>query len=215
MILNMDKTNCHLFTFNRQEFRLRLFYHGRQVTVKDRITYLGVVLDPKLNWGEHVRAIREKAEKRLPILKRLAGCKWGCGRDTLATTYKLYIKPFFNYCNEVLVTASDSTIKPLDIIQNQALRIITGAVKTTPILSMQLLTDLTSVKHDIDRDAGVLLQKLVRLPNNEYWRNYNYTSHRNLKTQQGFNQASFGVIQDLDVSQPPELLTGPWCFLDF
>ena len=40
--------------------------------------------------------------------------------------------------------------------------IITGAVKTSSILPMQLLTNLTSMKHDIHRDSEVLLQKLCK-----------------------------------------------------
>lgn len=76
----------------------------------------------------------------------------------------------------------------LENFQNQAMRIITEAAKTTPILAMQLLTGIEPVHDLIKRRAILLYQKLVRLPNTSFWRNYNYNVPRNLKTQIGFSQ---------------------------
>lgn len=215
MTVNIDKTTCQFFTLNRQPFLPQLFYRGFPINICDNTTYLGCTLDKRLNWKEHVTRINKKAERRLFLLKRLAGCKWGCGRNTLITTYKMYIKPVFTYCNEVLVSASDSVIDKLEKTQNQAMRLITGAVKSTPIAAMQLLTKLPPVKYEIHRDSGILLQKLCRLPGNSYWRNYDYNKQRNLKTQHGFNQVSYRIAKDIDIIREAELLVGPWCPLDF
>jgi hypothetical protein len=58
----------------------------------------------------------------------------------MSTKYKTYIKPLVKYRSEVLVTASNSTLKALETTQNNALRLITGGVKTTPTLALQLDT---------------------------------------------------------------------------
>lgn len=73
------------------------------------------------------------------LVKRLAGCKWGCSGDTLTSAYKLYIKPVFPCCNEVLVSASESTINKFQI-PNQAMGFITVSVNAVPIAAMRSLT---------------------------------------------------------------------------
>jgi hypothetical protein len=69
-------------------------------------------------------------EKKWNVLKRLAGSKWGSSRSVLDATYTAYIKPALQYVYEALITATAA-----GVIQNQALRLITGAVKSTPLAS--------------------------------------------------------------------------------
>ncbi|GFV60396.1 uncharacterized protein LOC103524116 [Trichonephila clavipes] len=140
------------------------------VQQSDVSIYLGCALDNKLKWTKHAELVVSRARKRLSILKRLTGVKWGCNRDTLNKTYKTYIQPVLNYCNEVLISASENVIKLLDTFHNQSLRMITGGVKTTPVLAMQL-------------------------PNNSFWRDYDSDGGRNLKTQKGFIQCVRENIQ--------------------
>ena len=102
---------------------------------------LGVTFDNKLNWKNHMDNIASRIFKRISVLKRLAGSKWGCARSTLNITYQKYILPIITYSCESLVTAQPHTFKVLEHAQNQALRQITGAVKTTPIDAMTFITD--------------------------------------------------------------------------
>ncbi|GFY07860.1 transposable element Tcb2 transposase [Trichonephila clavipes] len=111
MTVNLKKTTCQFFTLNRQPFSPQLVYNDMPVQQSDVSMYLGCALDNKLKWTKHAELVLSKARKRLFILKRLTGVKWGCNRDTLNTTYKTYIQPFLNYCNEVLISASENTQK--------------------------------------------------------------------------------------------------------
>ncbi|GFW54403.1 uncharacterized protein LOC103524116 [Trichonephila clavipes] len=172
MTVNLKKTTCQFFTLNRQPFSPQLVYNGMPVQQSDVSIYLGCALDNKLKWTKHAELVVSKARKRLCILKRLTGVKWGCNRDTLNTTYKTYIQPVLNYCNEVLISASENVRKLLDTFHNQALRMITGGVKTTPVLAMQLLCDLQPFTNIIEKNAAILFNRLIRLPNNSFWRDY-------------------------------------------
>ncbi|GFV60474.1 uncharacterized protein LOC103524116 [Trichonephila clavipes] len=49
---------------------------------------------------------------------------------------------------------------------------ITGGVKTTPVLAMQLLCDLQPFTNIIEKNAAILFNRLIRLPNNSFWRDY-------------------------------------------
>jgi len=57
------------------------------------------------------------------------------------------------YGSEVLLTAAQNKIDAIERLQNRALRIITGAVKTAPIASMQLYTNNLPVFEEIKKQA--------------------------------------------------------------
>ncbi|GFY54269.1 hypothetical protein TNIN_25281 [Trichonephila inaurata madagascariensis] len=52
------------------------------------------------------------------------------------------LRPVIDYGSELLVTASDSALSKLDIVQNKTLRSITGATTSTPVAAMQLQTEI-------------------------------------------------------------------------
>jgi len=79
------------------------------------------------------------------------------------TTYKTYVKPVVKYGSEVLVTASNSTLKALETAQNNALRLITEGVKTTPILALQLYTGHLPITSEIRQQVAILLTKIKEL----------------------------------------------------
>jgi len=100
-----------------------------------------VTFDNKLNWKNHVDNIASRVSKRISVLKRLVGSKWGCARSTLNITYQKYILSIITYSCESLVTAQPHALKVLEHAQNQALRLKTGAVKTIPINAMTFIAD--------------------------------------------------------------------------
>ncbi|PRD30499.1 UNVERIFIED_CONTAM: Ppp4r4 [Trichonephila clavipes] len=59
------------------------------------------------------------------------------------STFTSFIRPVIDYGSELLVTASDSALSKLDIVQNKTLRFITGAATLTPIAAMQLQTEIS------------------------------------------------------------------------
>ncbi|GFW11712.1 uncharacterized protein LOC103524116 [Trichonephila clavipes] len=85
---------------------------------------------------------------------------------------------------------------------------ITGEVKTTPVLAMQLLCDLQPFTNIIEKNAAILFNRLIRLPNNSFWRDYDSDGGRNLKTQKGFIQCVRENIQYKIINDVPfELLS--------
>ncbi|GFY39668.1 uncharacterized protein TNIN_96901 [Trichonephila inaurata madagascariensis] len=106
-----------------------------------------MTFDWKLFWRAHTENIVNRVSNRKTLLKRLAGSRWGCSNHTSYSTYKLLILPILIYCCEPLITASRSVTELLDRVQTQALRIITGAVKTTSIDAMLLTTENKPLKN--------------------------------------------------------------------
>ncbi|GFU72975.1 uncharacterized protein LOC103524116 [Trichonephila clavipes] len=85
---------------------------------------------------------------------------------------------------------------------------ITGGVKTTPVLAMQLLCDLQPFTNIIEKNAAILFNRLIRLPNNSFWWDYDSDGGCNLKTQKGFIQCVRENIQYKVINDVPfELLS--------
>jgi hypothetical protein len=74
------------------------------------------------SWGE-----REKKT----VLKRLAGSKWGSSRSVLNAVYEAYMKLVLQYGCEALITVAPTILNKLEVRQNQAVRLKTGAVRST------------------------------------------------------------------------------------
>ncbi|GFY75678.1 uncharacterized protein LOC103524116 [Trichonephila inaurata madagascariensis] len=53
------------------------------------------------------------------------------------------LRPVIDYGTKLLVTASDSAFSKLDIVQNKALRLTTGAAISTSIAAMKLHTEIS------------------------------------------------------------------------
>ncbi|GFV34767.1 probable RNA-directed DNA polymerase from transposon BS [Trichonephila clavipes] len=132
----------------------------------DCATYLKISLDSRLTWTKHIAKVVENATSKLSLLKRIAGVKWGSSQSVLTSTFTSYIRPVIDYGSELLVTASDSALSKLDIVQNKALRFITGAATSTSIASMQLQTEISSSseRRQYSRLANVFGVSDNRLP---------------------------------------------------
>ncbi|VDO02193.1 unnamed protein product [Rodentolepis nana] len=115
-------------------------YKDTTIEKTKEFTYLGMTFDTKLTWKSHIAKIAERVSNRLNVLNRLAGSVWGCAPSTRETTYKMFIQPMMLYCCEPLITATEEILKPLEKAHNQALRIITGGIKSAPINEMLLVT---------------------------------------------------------------------------
>ena len=112
----------------KKNIELELF--GEKLTAVQQAKLLGVTLDKKLTFNAHIDENAKKGRQRLGLLKLLSGSKWGCKPKTLMRLYKSYIRPVLEYGAPVILGASETYIKKLQIIQNKAIRI---AYKLDPL----------------------------------------------------------------------------------
>ena len=71
-------------------------------------------------------------------MKFLSGIRWGSDRKALEMIYKTIIRSKLDYACQFYGSGCQTDLKGLDIIQNQCLRMILGAQKTSPIISLQV-----------------------------------------------------------------------------
>jgi len=125
-------------------------------------------MDNKLTWKNHVENTISKVNQRQRLIQRLARATWGSTQDTMNNTYRTYVKPVMTCGSEVLVMAGNSTLKALETTQNNALRLITGGVKTTPILALQMYTGHSPIAWEIKQKAAISLIKIRALAQNTW-----------------------------------------------
>ena len=101
--------------------------------------------DSQLLWKEHISILKAKCLKALNLLRAVSSESWGADRCTLMRLYRSIIGPKLKYGALVYCSATDSLLKSLDVIPNEEMRICTGAFKSTPITSLNMLTNEPSL----------------------------------------------------------------------
>ena len=98
----------------------------------ERTTYqkhLGVILDEKLNFKEHVDSTISKVNKGVSLIKKLSH---SLQRKSLVTIYKVFLRPLIDYGDIIYDQPNnDSFCEKLESIQYKAALAITGAIHGT------------------------------------------------------------------------------------
>lgn len=116
---------------NRQNVSIQI--KNSDIPVVNNVKYLGLWLDSSLRWGKHIKELSEKTSKLLNILKLVAGAKWGIHPTYLRRLYISLLRSRLDYAGFLFGDSCQNNLFKLDKIQNQAMRIIGGFIKSTPI----------------------------------------------------------------------------------
>lgn len=131
-----EKTCCINFSRLRNADEPQLSLYAQRIRVGQSVKFLGMIFDRRLTWIDHLKALRAKCMKRLNTLKALSGTKWGADRTTMLRFYKAYVRSCLDYGSQVYSSARPSALKMLDSIHHTALRIASGAFRSTPVPSL-------------------------------------------------------------------------------
>ncbi|GBM86341.1 hypothetical protein AVEN_163348-1, partial [Araneus ventricosus] len=111
------------------------------------IRFFGVIFDRKLTFLPHVLHLRKKCDRSMNILKVLSKTSWGADRTSLLRIYQAVILSRIDYGCMVYGSARPTVLRRLDTIHHSALRICTGAFRTSPVES------LYNISHQLPLDS--------------------------------------------------------------
>lgn len=132
-----DKTSPIIFTRKRRRAPdPTLVCNGKILEYKKSHRILGMIFDQKLNWEEHIMEVKNKAKKRLNILKMLCNVKFGAKRKHLLHIHQSIIVSILEYGAFLYNSAAPSYLKKLEPVHNEGVRIATGAFKSSPTISI-------------------------------------------------------------------------------
>ena len=152
-----------------------LLLNSTQIDEKDSHKYLGLIFDKSLTWNRHVDYLRAVCRKRLNLLKHLSHLTWGADSKSLTRIYDALIKSKIEYGIEAYGSAAPSILGKLDSLQNEALRIATGAFKCTKIASLEVLSGVIPL--DLSRQLKLGKYAL------RVWSNHSNPTNRILRSQ--------------------------------
>ncbi|KAF7250183.1 putative RNA-directed DNA polymerase from transposon BS [Varanus komodoensis] len=111
-----------------------LVLNGVSLPLRDKVSSLGVLLDPELSLEAQVTAVARSAFLQLRLIHQLRPyLEYNC----LATVRHTLVTSRLDFCNALYVGLPLKTVRILQLVQNRAARLLTGTeryVHMTPVL---------------------------------------------------------------------------------
>ena len=111
-ITNKRKPSTHIYTMN-----------GQEIPRRDKYDYLGVTIDPKLSWKDHISRVCGKANRTLGLVKRTLHT---APQQVHKTAYETLVRPSLEYATCAWSPHTQSTIKKVEQVQRAAARFVCG-----------------------------------------------------------------------------------------
>ena len=95
--------------------------------------FLGVLIDEKLNWKDHIANVKSKLSKSTAILYK---CIQVIDSQSMHILYSSLFLPYISYCSEIWGNTYPSNVNCLVVLQKRAIRLLFGAGRldhTTPL----------------------------------------------------------------------------------
>jgi hypothetical protein len=148
LTVNPAKTVTVMFTKKRRFIWNECTLHNIPIPLSSSAKYLGVTLDSKLLWREHLLQQLTKATRLLFACKSMTASKWGLKPSVMFWLYSAVIRPILAHGAIVWwtrlkrVTASVALTR----LQRLALLCMTGALRGTPTAAMEAILSLPPIK---------------------------------------------------------------------
>lgn len=176
MNINPSKTTIVPFTRKRKFSINNLKLKETSLELSRTVKYLGVILDSKLNWNSHIEQVVNKAINALWISKQTFGRQWGLKPKMIHWIYLTIVRPRISYASLVWwpKTNEKSAQKKLGRLQRLATLSITGAMNSTPSISLDALLYLIPLHQFIQLEAE---RSALRVQRTKYFLEGDLTGH--------------------------------------
>ena len=153
--LNLEKTHYLIFCCKKKPVQANecVYINSSSIQRQTTTSFLGVKLDEKLSWKDHIIHVKSKIAKNIGILYK---CKSLFKKSTLLSLYYSFIYPYLTYCIEVWGQAPSKYINSILTLQKRCVRLICHADRRTS--SAPLFSQLNVlILHDVFKYCIMLL----------------------------------------------------------
>ena len=176
--LSVMKTHSVMFTWKRKwNFTKPLKVNGTEIEIKNSTKFLGVILDSKLSWNDHIETQSKKAKGILMQCRRVVGPTWGVTPETMKWIYTAIIRPMLSYAAVVWINGMNTNRNKnlLGSVQRLSNIMVTGALPSTSRGALDKITNLDSIELHIKQQAA---KGALRLRADNTWDNQPIVSSR-------------------------------------
>ena len=124
LTLNVQKTYYMVFHRSRIKTDTHAVITMDNVCLQrtDSFKYLGVIINHKLNWIQHIDYVKNKISNGIGIMYRARNC---LTKKSLLNLYYSYIHPYLIYCIEIWGISPQTHLNPLLLMKKKIIRIVT------------------------------------------------------------------------------------------
>lgn len=149
---NPNKSEVSVFHLNNRAANrtLNVTFDAVALCHNPNPVYLGLKLDRTLSFKKHLDGLSKKLASRVNIIQRITGTNWGASAKSLRTSsFALVYAPA-----EYVAPAwkNSAYVHKVDTQLNQAMRIVSGSLKSTSVKWLPVLSNIVPLK--IRRDVA-------------------------------------------------------------
>lgn len=162
--VNADKSS-HVTYALRKEDCPPVTIDGELIPKSNSAKYLGLQIDKRLTWKDHIRNKRKQLNIKTKKMYWLLGSKSKLSLNNKILLYKTIIKPVWSYGIQLWGTASNSNIEILQRFQSKTLRIIANAPWFISNRNIHNDLKIPYIKDEIKKFSQNYLKRLSDHPN--------------------------------------------------
>lgn len=151
--LSEDKTQA-IFVTNRRTRQLpynRKFKCGNhEIEWAPNLKYLGVMIDRKLKFNDHIQYILKKSQTAVKMLYSMLNRKSKLNRSNKLLLYKVAIRPIHSYASPIFSHAAKCHIKKLQVFQNKTIKMILNKPPRTSTTMINEEADINLLHEHFD-----------------------------------------------------------------
>ena len=166
---SVEKCAALTFTLGRKPPPV-LKMRNQAIPTVSRFKFLGMIMDKKLTWNDHMNQLRVHALRTLNLFKMMAGKKARMSPKLQLRAYKALVGARMDYGAPLLTMANKTHKQKLETVQNQFLRTITGARRSTPANLLKIETGVEPIEDRWNWLATSYYTKLSNKPGTETYR---------------------------------------------
>ncbi|KAJ6439194.1 cytochrome P450 [Purpureocillium lavendulum] len=165
-----DWASSHASVFAPDKFQLTHFTRAKSridtstplqtrwgvINPKPTCQYLGVTMDSKLRWRQHIDEMERKVSKTIAALSCLGNSAWGVRTKEMRTVYRGVAVPQMMYACSAWSNAgwpgngyTQKTLRKVQSLRGRAARVMSGAYKATSLPALDVEMHLLPIEQQI------------------------------------------------------------------
>ena len=113
------KTSCKT---TAEDEAKHITFHNTPIPMKSHGKFLGLTIDQKLSFTNHITTVKSIAKSRTLRLQSLHHSKYGPTNSTIVRLFKIYIRPLLEYGHIATITANNRHMNQWESLQTSFIR---------------------------------------------------------------------------------------------